>query len=142
MKYKVLALFLFLLGMYGSLSQWVYYPRIDSYLLGLQGDGWLFFIPLLIVFIVTLFSRFNFLTSKYYPYFLLLLGFVFSALSYYKINSFSNELNSFITDDPWLLTASAGAKLSFGLYLLFLTSFIIFLLGCFLLLLKRKKISL
>jgi hypothetical protein len=126
MRCKLMILTALLIGLIGSLSDWFYYPRINLYLYGYQGDGWIFFVLFLILFLVAIFSKFRISPFSASHWLFMGISFFSGFLSLNKIFDFYHEVDNFSTEDPWLITASAGADLSKGLYLVFFSSFVLF----------------
>jgi hypothetical protein len=138
MRFKLITLAALILGFFGSLSDWFYYPRINLYFYGYQGDGWVFFSLFLIVFLLSIFAKFQILPFSLVHWLFTGISFFSGSLSLDKIYSFYDEVDNYHPEDPWLITASAGATLTLGLYLVFFASLVLFVLGISVFVNKKK----
>lgn len=110
---------LLVIGMIGSLADWISYPVLRMKIYGYQGDGWLFFIVFVMLILLLVSSRGKLRSRSYIWSFSILSGGM-AWLASNKIFEIQNQISSFESDDPYLITAASGAKLSYGLPLVLL----------------------
>ncbi len=106
-----------IVGIFGSMAPWINYPRIDTVIHGYQGDGWVFVILFLItiIFAIISYKPNNFRRN---PVIIsIILNTLITLLIYSKIDLFVEEKLNFNSDDPYLITVSAGSHIAYGLYL-------------------------
>ena len=97
---------------------WVVYPRIEISLKGSMGDGWVIFGMFLIILIMLFLRKLSKPIKGFQKYSIFIISLISLMLVIYKIYNFQIEKENLNPEDPYMVTASAGSYLGYGLYLL------------------------
>lgn len=117
-KQRVILLILAVIGMSTIFMPWVVYPRIDVFLTGSMGDGWISFALFLIILIIILIKGISKPLSAFQKYTVFGCALLNLVMVVFKIYNFSIDKANFNPEDPYLITATAGSHLGYGLYML------------------------
>lgn len=106
-----------IVGVISCFMTWIYYPKMDLSLRGINGDGILFATFFIILIALTLLAKGTFRNVA-----TILNALLIAFFAVRKWYNFNNEINTFDTDELVMATSGVGVTLQVGFYLFLFAS--------------------